>query len=260
MGCTDRREFGTEQKDEKLRFRSRHGNEHEQKHASTNRRSNEQTDICRVVITRCFGATRRSGNTMMNRIPRHAMIRRVVAKAAVPQRSMASIPSTLSLSNTRMTGGTDANRMTKSPFPFVSAMMPHRYQSLTTAAAASEPIVQDNENTGPWGDLFGAEVGPDLVGKKAWIHRSFGARSNTDAMLTCGGEDLAKHASFDPSYDRARSWIRHHAVGPAVLSPILIHGLVGALVEASVPQSIPMSSNITHACPLIVGVSFMLSS
>lgn len=132
--------------------------------------------------------------------------------------------------------------------------------SLSTSSPSSSFVVDDDDDDlddGPWGDLFGAEVGYGLVGKRAWIHRSFGARANSDAMLTCGGSDLAKHASFDPSYDRARSWIRHHAVGPAVLSPILINGLVGALVEASVPHSVPMSSSIQHKRPLIVGVSSM---
>jgi hypothetical protein len=66
---------------------------------------------------------------------------------------------------------------------------------------------------------------------------------------------LFKHASFDPEYHRARDWIRHHPVGPAVLSPVLIIGLVGALVEASVPQSITVSSSVQQIWPLIVGAS-----
>lgn len=114
--------------------------------------------------------------------------------------------------------------------------------------------VEDNDDSGPWGDLFHASVGPELLGKTASIRRTFDARSNALGLLTCGGESLAKHASFDPEYDRARDWIQHHAVGYAVLSPVLISGLVGALVEAAVPQSVPMASSMRQIRPLIVGV------
>jgi hypothetical protein len=122
----------------------------------------------------------------------------------------------------------------------------------TSSAAITESAEEDD---GPGGDLFLARVGPELVGKSAWTRRTFEPRSNSMSLLTCGGEALAKHASFDPEYNRARDWIRHHAVGPAVLSPVLINGLVGALVEASVPQSIPVSSSMNQIRPLIVGVS-----
>ena len=107
---------------------------------------------------------------------------------------------------------------------------------------------------GPEGDLFSADVGPSLVGKKAQVRRIFGPRANSIGLLTAGGEALAKHASFDPQYYRARDWIRTHAVGPAVLSPVLISGLVGALVEAACPQSIPISCSMQQIRPLIVGV------
>jgi hypothetical protein len=122
----------------------------------------------------------------------------------------------------------------------------------STSASDAEST---DEGDGPGGDLFLAEVGPELMGKSAWIRRTFDPRSNSLSLLTCGGEALAKHASFDPEYNRARDWIRHHPVGPAVLSPILINGLVGALVEASVPQAIPVSSSMNQIRPLIVGVS-----
>lgn len=112
----------------------------------------------------------------------------------------------------------------------------------------------DEAEDGPYGDLFHAKVGPDLVGKTASIQRTFDARSNALGLLTCGGEALAKHASFDPEYDRARHWIQHHPVGPAVLSPLLIGGLVEALVEAAVPQSVPIGSSIRQLRPLVVGV------
>jgi len=115
--------------------------------------------------------------------------------------------------------------------------------------------VEDNDDSdGPWGDLFEASVGPELLGKTASIRRTFDARSNALGLLTCGGEALAKHASFDPEYERARGWIQHHAVGPAVLSPVLISGLVGALVEAAVPHGVPMASSMRQIRPLIVGV------
>lgn len=93
-----------------------------------------------------------------------------------------------------------------------------------------------------------------LVGKAGSIRRTFGPRSNAEAMLTCGGEALAAHASFDPDYIRAKGWIRQHAVGPAVLSPVLVSGLVGALVEAAFPQSVPDTQAISVLRPLIVGV------
>lgn len=130
---------------------------------------------------------------------------------------------------------------------------------LNTSAASINDSA--DEEDGPGGDLFLARVGPELLGKSAWTRRTFEPRSNALSLLTCGGEALAKHASFDPEYQRARDWIRHHAVGPAVLSPVLINGLVGALVEASVPQSIPVSSSMNQIRPLIVGVrNFMLPS
>ena len=122
----------------------------------------------------------------------------------------------------------------------------------STTAPVSESAEDDD---GPGGDLFRSAVGPELVGKSSWIRRTFDPRSNSLSLLTCGGEALAKHASFDPEYNRARDWIRHHPVGPAVLSPLLINGLVGALVEASVPQSVPVASSMKQIRPLIVGVS-----
>jgi hypothetical protein len=73
-------------------------------------------------------------------------------------------------------------------------------------------------------------------------------------MLVCGGKDLAANASFDPEYKRAKGYIQNHAVGPAVLSPILISGLVGALIESTLPQSFFVSGNTNQLRPLIVGV------
>jgi len=130
-----------------------------------------------------------------------------------------------------------------------------RMQSSVVGAQEQQQQQQDFEiQEGPEGDLFNAEVGPSLVGKTASIQRTFDSKSNAIGLLTCGGEVLAKHASFDPQYTRARDWIRHHAVGPASLSPVLISGLIGALVEASVPQSIPISCSMKQLRPLIVGV------
>jgi hypothetical protein len=111
----------------------------------------------------------------------------------------------------------------------------------------------------PMGDLFESKlksgaVGQNLVGKRASIRRVFGPSSNAQGLLTCGGEELARHASFDPDYETARQWIRSRAIGPAVLSPVLISGLVGALVEAALPQTVPLSSSTNHYRPLIVGV------
>jgi hypothetical protein len=111
----------------------------------------------------------------------------------------------------------------------------------------------------PMGDLFESKlksgaVVQNLVGKRASIRRVFGPSANAQGLLTCGGEELARHASFDPDYETAREWIRSRAIGPAVLSPVLISGLVGALVEASLPQTVPLSSSMNHFRPLIVGV------
>lgn len=123
-----------------------------------------------------------------------------------------------------------------------------------------EEVYEDYNNNldynGPQGELFHGKrtLGPSLTGKTASIRRVFGAGSNAAGLLTCGGEQLARHASFDPDYSRAQGWIRHHAVGPAVLSPVLISGLVGALVEAVFPNSIPVNNSMSHLKPLIVGV------
>jgi len=114
-----------------------------------------------------------------------------------------------------------------------------------------------DDSQGPVGDLFGfPDVGWDetIVGKTGSIRRSFGPQSNAEAMITCGGEALAARASFDPDYRRAQEWIRSHPVGPAVLSPILISGLVGSLVEAAFPKSVPVNSSMQYLRPLIVGV------
>jgi hypothetical protein len=73
-------------------------------------------------------------------------------------------------------------------------------------------------------------------------------------MLVCGGKDLAAHASFDPVYKRAKKFIHNRPVGPAVLSPILISGLVGALIESTLPQSFFVNGSMNQLRPLIVGV------
>lgn len=91
-------------------------------------------------------------------------------------------------------------------------------------------------------------------GNFASIRRTFGPNDNAQALLLCGGASLARHASFDPTYARAREWIRSHAVGPAVVEHILIQGLAAALVEAALPNRVPLSYQMTHHRPLIVGV------
>lgn len=93
-----------------------------------------------------------------------------------------------------------------------------------------------------------------LLSKKASVRRTFSPKSNAQAMLVCGGEELAAHASFDPEYKRAKGYIQNHAVGPAVLSPILISGLIGALIESTLPQSVFVSASMNQCRPLIVGV------
>ena len=97
-----------------------------------------------------------------------------------------------------------------------------------------------------------------LIGQRGYVERTFSPQSNAQAMITCGGPALAAHASFDPNYERAASWIKHHAVGPAVLSPVLVSGLVGALTEAAFPHGIVLQHTLTMSqTPLIVGVSVM---
>jgi hypothetical protein len=95
---------------------------------------------------------------------------------------------------------------------------------------------------------------PNLLHKRASTRRTFAPNSNAQAMLVSGGEILARNASWDPQYSHARNYIRNHAVGPAVLSPILIQGLVGALVEATLPQSFFVENRLRQIRPLIVGV------
>ena len=114
----------------------------------------------------------------------------------------------------------------------------------------------DDYDLRPYGDLFDAHrhISASLVGTSAQVRRVFGAGANAQGLLACGGEALARHASFDPNYNRARSYIQNRAIGPAVLSPVLIGGMVGALVEAALPQSIPIRSELQQVNPLIVGV------
>lgn len=97
-------------------------------------------------------------------------------------------------------------------------------------------------------------IPPTLLTKKASVRRTFSPNSNAQAMLVCGGTELAAHASFDPEYKRAKGYIQNHAVGPAVLSPILISGLVGALIESTLPQSFFVEGSMKQVHPLIVGV------
>jgi len=109
-------------------------------------------------------------------------------------------------------------------------------------------------DVGPSGNLFSAAIDSTLLHKTASICRIFYPHSNAKVMLTCGGRDLAAHASFDPKYDRAKNYIRNHSVGPTKLSPVLLSGLIGALVEAALPRGIMISHSMKQIKPLIVGV------
>jgi hypothetical protein len=95
---------------------------------------------------------------------------------------------------------------------------------------------------------------PNILHKKAFVRRTFSPNSNAQALLVSGGEGLAANASFDPEYSRVKNYIRNRPVGPAVLSPILIQGLIGALVEATLPQSFFVENRLKQIRPLIVGV------
>ena len=126
-----------------------------------------------------------------------------------------------------------------------------RWQSTSPLLACE----MEDDSVAPVGELFQfPEIDATIVGKTGSIRRHFHPQSNAEAMITCGGEPLAAHASFDPDYGRARDWIRSHPVGPAVLSPVLISGLVGALVEAAFPKSVAIGSTMQFLRPLIVGV------
>jgi hypothetical protein len=133
--------------------------------------------------------------------------------------------------------------------------------AIPTPACSPRPKVVDVDTTndnGPTGDLFPPhkQVGPHLIGLQGEVHRTFGPRDNAQALLVTGGPALAAHASFDPVYERATHWIQNHAVGPASLSgPVLVAGLMGALVEAAFPQAVPRRQEMNHRRPLIVGVA-----
>lgn len=122
----------------------------------------------------------------------------------------------------------------------------------TNAAACNSAT----EEEGPSGTLFHEKpnIGAKMVGLTGEIQRTFGPRSNAEAALATGGAALAAHASFDPDYNRAQSWIRHHAVGSARLSPVLITGLTQSLAEAAFPQAICRAVKMKLLEPLIVGV------
>jgi hypothetical protein len=140
-----------------------------------------------------------------------------------------------------------------------------RMSTLTTAesSSAEEEDEESSNRLAPMGELFalkrGGAIGQNLVGKTASIRRVFGSGANAQGLLTCGGEELARHASFDPDYTRARGWIRNRAIGQAVLSPVLISGLVGALIEAAFPQSVPVTCSSHQIRPLIVSRNVMCS-
>lgn len=130
-------------------------------------------------------------------------------------------------------------------------------QSLSHRKLSSLAVVEDDDHFGPTGELFdlkrGEGINDSLLGKTAKVRRVFAPNANAHGLLATGGEELARHASFDPDYRRARGWIQNRAIGDAVLSPVLISGLVGALVEAAFPQSVPVMASMHHARPLIVG-------
>ncbi|GAX14508.1 hypothetical protein FisN_11Hh029 [Fistulifera solaris] len=140
------------------------------------------------------------------------------------------------------------------PVNHVRAGLNSQFHSFSSSAAAvTLPIDPD----GPTGELFSPSywMGDVQVGQRGRIQRVFGPRDTAQVMLLTGGPSLAGNASFDPNYDRAQSWIRQHAVGPAALTPALIPGLVGALVEAAFPRAVVMQQELRHVRPLIVGLA-----
>lgn len=191
---------------------------------------------------------------------------RRVPRAIVSHRYASSLMITTSFQSHRefSPGGTTPAFTTESP-----VYTSYTVQCLSSRRSKSTAVAYPDENDDsaisslfqPTGDLFdssrqlrGGSVEPTLVGRKASIRRVFGPSANAQGLLTCGGEELARHASFDPDYETAKGYIRSRAIGPAVLSPILISGLVGALVEASLPQTVVLQSSMSLIRPLIVGV------
>jgi hypothetical protein len=176
------------------------------------------------------------------------------------------VTSSIQLAMTNRSFNNGMSKRLKSTSPTLSSVFsptsvnPNRVQSLEgmKSVSSSQDENKDNESHDDMvkmgGDLWQVTVGPAWEGKSAWINRTFDPQTNAVALLSCGGPSLARHASFDPEYKRARDWIRRHPVGPAVLSPVLIQGLLGALVEASVPHAVSISVHMTQHRPLIVGV------
>ena len=166
-----------------------------------------------------------------------------------------------------MAEATKARLSTVSSFPLKTQILSnhHPARNFSAPAAASHYHVVGVDDNQPQGDLFdnlhddtsNKSYSPcqDWIGKTGRIKRTFGAQANADAMLLCGGAALAAHASFDPQYQRAAQWIHNHAVGPAVLSPVLTSGLIHTLTEAAFPHSVPLAQSMQQVRPLIVGVS-----
>jgi hypothetical protein len=100
---------------------------------------------------------------------------------------------------------------------------------------------------------FSIPSNDSLLHKTASVRRSFESSSNAQVMLISGGSQLASNASFDPHYTRAKDYIRKHAVGQAVLTPILLNGMIGALVESQFPQGFMKKCTLEQKLPLIVG-------
>ncbi len=144
------------------------------------------------------------------------------------------------------------NRDTKASLTTFSPQ-PHRHTS-SSHFSTNSCIIEDNEENNETNPVANMITADDFLHKKYTVRRTFAANSNAQVMLTCGGESLAAHASFDPMYSRARTYIRNHPVGPAVLSPILVSGLSMTLIEATLPQSIFVKNEMKQHLPLIVGV------
>ena len=142
-----------------------------------------------------------------------------------------------------------------------AARLPSKVTWISTQTSTLSNDVQQHQNLqsrlDPKGDLFQSDIGPELVGKSASIVRVFGPQSSSQALLSTGGPNLARYSSFDPTFDRAKEWIRSHAVGPAVGSHLLASGLFCGLVEASFPNSIPMSSTVNQRGPIFVGTELL---
>lgn len=194
--------------------------------------------------------------------------RRVVVAIATQQLRHRTPPTIALLTPPSCRAAIDSAATSMHSMPRSSFELSSRFFS--SAAAPSDDSFDDDQLIGPTGSLFTNTSSAtsnnsnasnnnmqSLVGQMGCITRTFDAQANVNATLVIGGPELAAHSSFDPDYSRAQSWIRHHAVGAAVLSPTLTVGLLQTLTEAAFPHAVCRSTSMQYYQPLIVGIPIL---